>query len=78
MTFFDTAEAYGPYINEEVVGEALTPFRDKVVVATKFGFIDGKPKPGIEQQAGEHPQHDRSGLEAAEDRCHRPALSTSG
>lgn len=38
ITFFDTAEAYGPYINEELVGEALAPFRDHVVIATKFGF----------------------------------------
>ena len=38
VTFFDTAEVYGPFVNEEVVGEALAPFRDKVVVATKFGF----------------------------------------
>ena len=36
-TFFDTAEVYGPYLNEEVVGEALKPFRDRVVIATKFG-----------------------------------------
>jgi aryl-alcohol dehydrogenase-like predicted oxidoreductase len=42
VTFFDTAEVYGPYTNEELVGEALAPFRDKVVIATKFGFaIDG-------------------------------------
>jgi aryl-alcohol dehydrogenase-like predicted oxidoreductase len=42
VTFFDTAEVYGPYINEEMVGEALEPFRDKVKIATKFGFaIDG-------------------------------------
>jgi aryl-alcohol dehydrogenase-like predicted oxidoreductase len=38
VTFFDTAEAYGPYLNEEVVGEAVAPFREKVVIATKFGF----------------------------------------
>ena len=38
ITFFDTAEAYGPFTNEEVVGEALEPFRDQVVIATKFGF----------------------------------------
>ena len=38
VTFFDTAEVYGPFTNEELVGEALAPFRDKVVVATKFGF----------------------------------------
>src|SRR6266480_198635 len=38
VTFFDTAEAYGPFTNEELVGEALEPFRGKVVIATKFGF----------------------------------------
>ena len=47
ITFFDTAEVYGPYTNEELVGEALAPFRDKVVIATKFGFdlsgCDNKP-----------------------------------
>lgn len=44
VTFFDTAEVYGPYTNEEMVGEALRPFRDQVVIATKFGFdfVDGK------------------------------------
>ena len=41
VTFFDTAEVYGPYTNEELVGEALAPFRDKVVIATKFGFKIG-------------------------------------
>jgi aryl-alcohol dehydrogenase-like predicted oxidoreductase len=42
VRFFDTAEVYGPYVNEELVGEALAPFRDKIVIATKFGFkIDG-------------------------------------
>src|SRR5512133_3903192 len=38
ITFFDTAEAYGPYANEDLVGEALAPVRDHVVIATKFGF----------------------------------------
>ena len=38
ITFFDTAEVYGPFVNEELVGEALAPFRDQVVIATKFGF----------------------------------------
>jgi aryl-alcohol dehydrogenase-like predicted oxidoreductase len=50
ITFFDTAEVYGPYENEEVVGEALRPFRDQVVIATKFGFNfdeDGKQLPGM-------------------------------
>src|SRR5690625_5893244 len=38
ITFFDTAEVYGPYVNEELVGEALAPLRDRVAIATKFGF----------------------------------------
>jgi aryl-alcohol dehydrogenase-like predicted oxidoreductase len=44
VTFFDTAEVYGPYVNEELVGEALAPFKGKVVIATKFGIkmVDGK------------------------------------
>ena len=46
VTFFDTAEAYGPFTNEELVGEALAPIRDKVVIATKFGFQDGDSKLG--------------------------------
>jgi aryl-alcohol dehydrogenase-like predicted oxidoreductase len=41
VTFFDTAECYGPFVNEELVGEALAPHRDRVVIATKFGFADG-------------------------------------
>lgn len=48
VTFFDTAEVYGPYTNEELVGEALAPFRGRVVIATKFGFkIDPKVERGI-------------------------------
>jgi len=48
ITFFDTAEAYGPFVNEELVGEALAPLRDKVVIATKFGFkIDPKAERGL-------------------------------
>src|SRR5207249_106388 len=48
ITFFDTAEVYGPFINEELVGEALAPFRKQVVIATKFGFdLSGKDsRPG--------------------------------
>ena len=46
VTFFDTAQVYGPFTNEEVVGEALAPFRDRIVIATKFGFeYDGNGKP---------------------------------
>src|ERR1700754_3699471 len=50
VTFFDTAEVYGPFENEEVVGEALRPVREQVVIATKFGFNfdqDGKQLPGM-------------------------------
>src|SRR5277367_6158973 len=61
ITFFDTAEAYGPYLNEEVVGEALAHIRDKVVIATKFGFIDGKPSAGLNSK----PENIRSMTEAA-------------
>ena len=46
VTFFDTAEAYGPFLNEDVVGEALAPLRDKVVIATKFGFKEGSSQLG--------------------------------
>lgn len=46
VTFFDTAEAYGPFLNEEIVGEALAPVRDGVVIATKFGFRDGSAQAG--------------------------------
>lgn len=46
VTFFDTAEAYGPFTNEEVVGEALAPVRNNVVIATKFGFENGVPTEG--------------------------------
>ena len=49
-TFFDTAEAYGPFLNEEVVGEALEPFRKEVVIATKFGFKDGIPTNGLDSR----------------------------
>jgi len=47
VTFFDTAEAYGPGDNEEVVGEALAPVRNQVVIATKFGFENGRPSDGL-------------------------------
>ena len=46
ITLFDTAEAYGPFTNEELVGEAVAPFRDDVVIATKFGFRNGKAGDG--------------------------------
>jgi len=61
VTFFDSAEAYGPYLNEEVVGEALEPFRDEVVIATKFGFINGVPVQGMDSR----PETIRAVTEAA-------------
>jgi aryl-alcohol dehydrogenase-like predicted oxidoreductase len=50
VTFFDTAEAYGPFTNEELVGEALAPFRNHVVIATKFGFSDGDSTAGLDSR----------------------------
>lgn len=50
ITFFDTAECYGPFLNEELLGEALAPFRDKVVIATKFGFLEGDSKKGLDSR----------------------------
>lgn len=61
VTFFDTAEAYGPFLNEELVGEALAPVRDKVVIATKFGFKEGKPPLGLDSR----PEHIREITDAA-------------
>ena len=61
VTFFDTAEAYGPYANEELLGEAVEPFRKKVVVATKFGFKEGTPAKGLDSR----PEHIREHAEAA-------------
>ena len=63
VTFFDTAEAYGPYKNEEVVGEALAPIRDEVAIATKFGFtFDGK---GGQSGMDSRPEHIREVAEAS-------------
>ena len=50
VTFFDTAEAYGPYTNEDVVGEALEPVRDQVAIATKFGFKHRARQDGRSEQ----------------------------
>jgi aryl-alcohol dehydrogenase-like predicted oxidoreductase len=61
VTFFDTAEAYGPFTNEELVGEALAPIRDEVVIATKFGFKDGEVSSGMDSR----PERIREVLEAS-------------
>jgi len=50
VTFFDTAEAYGPFFNEELLGEALAPFRDQLVIATKFGFKGGHADAGLDSR----------------------------
>lgn len=63
VTFFDTAEVYGPFTNEEVVGEALAPFRDEVVIATKFGFIIGPD--GAQRGMNSQPDHIREVAEAS-------------
>jgi pyridoxine 4-dehydrogenase len=61
VTFFDTAEAYGPFHNEELLGEALAPMRDKVVIATKFGFKGGKTADGLDSR----PENIRAVAEAS-------------
>ena len=62
VTFFDTAEVYGPYTNEDLVGEALAPFRGNVVIATKFGFaIDGGTVVGLNSQ----PEHIKKALDGS-------------
>jgi aryl-alcohol dehydrogenase-like predicted oxidoreductase len=63
VTFFDTAEVYGPFTNEELVGEALEPFRDRVVIATKFGF-DIDPN-GEQQGLNSRPEHIKEVAEAS-------------
>jgi aryl-alcohol dehydrogenase-like predicted oxidoreductase len=61
VTFFDTAQVYGPFTNEELVGEALAPFRDRVVIATKFGFAFGPE--GQTQGLSSRPEHIRKTTE---------------
>jgi aryl-alcohol dehydrogenase-like predicted oxidoreductase len=64
VTFFDTAEVYGPFTNEELVGEALAPFREQVVIATKFGF-DLDPQTGQQRGLDSRPEHIREVAEAS-------------
>src|ERR1700756_3694263 len=66
ITFFDTAEVYGPFLNEELVGEALAPYKGKVVIATKFGFDFS----GSDQRPGAHtvnsrPEHIKQAVEGS-------------
>ena len=80
VTFFDTAEIYGPYVNEELVGEGLAPIRDQVVIATKFASdID----PAERKPRGRTPRPRTSAgrrclAAAARPRRHRPATTSTG
>jgi aryl-alcohol dehydrogenase-like predicted oxidoreductase len=65
ITFFDTAEVYGPFTNEQLVGEALAPYRDKVIIATKFGFDrTGDTRPGA-APVNSRPEHIREAVEGS-------------
>ncbi|NEU08459.1 aldo/keto reductase [Flavihumibacter sp. R14] len=70
VTFFDTAEAYGPFDNEELLGQALEPFRNQVVIATKFGFKGGKTELGMDST----PENIRAVTEAALKRLKTDAI----
>jgi aryl-alcohol dehydrogenase-like predicted oxidoreductase len=65
VTFFDTAEVYGPFSNEELVGEALAPFRGKVVIATKFGFKPSVPGEARWDGLDSRPEHIREAVEGS-------------
>jgi len=70
ITFFDTAEVYGPFLNEELVGEALSPFRGKVVIATKFGFdcfpgSDPRGMKGVPPALNSQPEHIKQAVEGS-------------
>ena len=65
ITFFDTAEVYGPFANEELVGEALAPFREQVVIATKFGFAPAAPGESRWSSFDSRPQHIKEVVDAS-------------
>src|SRR5580692_10649812 len=70
ITFFDTAEVYGPFLNEELVGEALAPFRRQVVIATKFGFdvspdSDPRGMKGVPPGVNSRPEHIKQAVEGS-------------
>ena len=76
VTLFDTAEVYGPYVNEELVGEALAPFREQVVIATKFGFrID--PATGNQDGLDSRPNHIREVADASLKRLRTDVIDLS-
>src|SRR4030081_2518386 len=65
VTFFDTAEVYGPFLNEELLGEALAPFRDEVVIATKFGFAPNPSESSKWTVLNSRPDHIKEVAEAS-------------
>lgn len=74
ITFFDTAEVYGPFVNEELVGEALAPFKDEVVIATKFGFAPSKTDSSRWIDLDSRPEHIREVAEASLKRLKRDTI----
>src|SRR6201996_5761990 len=74
VTFFDTAEVYGPLVNEELVGEALAPFRGKVVIATKFGFAPAPDSEARWSVLNSRPEHIRKVAEGSLERLKVDAL----
>src|SRR5580698_5541106 len=77
VTFFDTAEIYGPFTNEELVGDALAPFRGKVAIATKFGLEPNPADGGKWNSFNSRPEHIGKVAEAAQGGCDRSVLPTS-
>jgi aryl-alcohol dehydrogenase-like predicted oxidoreductase len=74
VTFFDTAEVYGPFVNEELVGEALAPFRDQVVIATKFGFVLDPTAEREQSGVDSRPEHIREVAEGSLKRLNVDAI----
>ena len=76
VTFFDTAEVYGPFANEELVGEALAPYRGQVAIATKFGFriVDGKQAGGLDSRPERIREVAEASLRRLKTRLHRSPL----
>jgi aryl-alcohol dehydrogenase-like predicted oxidoreductase len=75
VTFFDTAEVYGPFVNEELVGEALAPFRSQVAIATKFGFRFDQD--GHQVGLSSHPAHIRQAVDGSLQRLGVDAIACS-
>lgn len=76
MTFFDTAEVYGPFTNEELLGQALAPVRDQVVIATKFGIRHGEDGPTPMSGVDSRPEQIRRVTEASLKRLQTESIDT--